>query len=264
MNIDRNQEYIESMNQITLSDDQKEQLIKNLTKTSSFRREGNMKKKIGIKKVAIIAAACILILGTTVFASGKATGIVSDIYFGTKTSNFEKLAKLEEEAGIDVVAVKSFANGYTMKTMEVEKSSTTDDDFNKLASYKSIHIEYEADGLPDIYVSMNPSEMYYSGDVEYETNRDTATKEYNGITLHYNYDEYLSLPIDEEATDEERAREESDAHFFISIGSDERETDFVSSVTFELDNVTYIIMGFNIDMTSDDLFEMAENIIDAK
>ena len=43
-----------------------------------------------------------------------------------------------------------------MKTMEVEKSSTTDDDFNKLASYKSIHIEYEADGLPDIYVSMNP------------------------------------------------------------------------------------------------------------
>lgn len=264
MNIDRNQEYIESMNQITLSEDQKEQLIKNLTKTSSFRREGNMKKKIGIKKVAIIAAACILILGTTVFASGKATGIVSDIYFGTKTSNFEKLAKLEEEAGIDVVAVKTFANGYTMKTMEVEKSSTTDDDFNKLASYKSIRIEYEKDGLPNIFVSMNPSEMYYSGGEDSDSNRDTATKEYEGITLHYNYDEYLSLPVDEEATADERAREESDAHFFISIGSDERQTDYVSNVTFELDNVIYIIMGFNIDMTSDDLFEMAENIIDAK
>lgn len=264
MNIDRNQEYIESMSQINLSDDQKEQLIKNLTKVSSIRREGSMKRKIGIKKAAIIAAACVMVFGTTVLASGKATGIVSDIYFGTKTDNFEKLAKLEKEAGIDVVAVKTFANGYTMKTMEVEKSSTTDDDFNKLASYKSIHIEYEADGLPDIYVSMSPSEMYYSGDDEYETNRDTATKEYEGITLHYNYDEYLSLPVDEEATADERAREESDAHFFISIGSDERQTDYVSNVTFELDNVTYIIMGFNIDMSSDDLFEMAENIIDAE
>lgn len=264
MNIDRNQEYIESMSQINLSDDQKERLIKNLTKVSSIRREGSMKRKIGIKKAAIIAAACVMVFGTTVLASGKATGIVSDIYFGTKTDNFENLAKLEKEAGIDVVAVKTFANGYTMKTMEVEKSSTTDDDFNKLASYKSIHIEYEADGLPDIYVSMSPSEMYYSGDDEYETNRDTATKEYEGITLHYNYDEYLSLPVDEEATADERAREESDAHFFISIGSDERQTDYVSNVTFELDNVTYIIMGFNIDMTSDDLFEMAENIIDAE
>lgn len=54
-------------------------------------------------------------------------------------------------------------------------------------------------------------------------------------------------------------------HFFISVGSDEKETDLVSNVTFEIDGVTYIIMmGFNVEMSSDDMFEMAENIIDNK
>ncbi len=45
--------------------------------------------------------------------------------------------------------------------------------------------------------------------------------------------------------DEEIQREETDAHFFISSGTDERETYYVSSVDFELDGIRYILMGFD-------------------
>lgn len=55
-----------------------------------------------------------------------------------------------------------------------------------------------------------------------------------------------------------------DEHFFISSGSDVRETYYVSSVGFELNGITYILMGFDLDMTADEIFGMAEEIIAAK
>ena len=112
------------------------------------------------------------------------------------------------------------------------------------------------------FVSMDPSEVYGTdGDDE---GRATAVKEVDGVTLHFNYDEYLGLPVGEKATDEELMRDETDEHFFISSGSDVRETYYVSSVDFELDGIKYILMGFDLEMTADELFGMAEEIIAAK
>ena len=73
----RNKEYIESMSLIKLSDDKKEKMISDLTKISPIRKEGTMKKRMGVKKTAIIVAACIMVFGVTAAASGIATGVVS-------------------------------------------------------------------------------------------------------------------------------------------------------------------------------------------
>ncbi len=77
-------------------------------------------------------------------------------------------------------------------------------------------------------------------------------------------EEIKRLPVGEKATDEELMRDETDEHFFISSGSDVRETYYVSSVDFELDGITYILMGFDLDMTADELFGMAEEMLAAK
>ena len=48
------------------------------------------------------------------------------------------------------------------------------------------------------------------------------------------------------------------------IHRNDGETYYVSSVDFELDGIIYNLMGFDLDMTADELFEMAEEIIASK
>ena len=90
------------------------------------------------------------------------------------------------------------------------------------------------------------------------------SKIYWNITVHYNYDEYLNLPGNERPTEEELQRTETDKHFFISDGSDERYTSYVSGIDFEIDGIAYVMIGFDIDMSAEDLFGMAEEIIAAR
>ena len=256
----RNKEYIKSMSLIKLSDDKKEKMISDLTKISPIRKEGTMKKRLGVKKTAIIVAACIMVFGVTAAASGIATGIVSWNRIDTRTSNFEDLSKIEEEAGMDIAAIESFSNGYTFKHMEVEESKTQDAEGNDLRHFKGIDLTYIKEGCPDIYIGMNPAEMY-SGSYD----SDTAAKEVDGVTVHYNYDEYLNLPDGERPTEEELQRAETDKHFYISDGgSDPRYISYVSGVSFEIDGISYCMIGFDVDMTEDELFDMAEEIINAR
>jgi hypothetical protein len=42
------------------------------------------------------------------------------------------------------------------------------------------------------------------------------------------------------------------------------QTDYVSGVNFEIDGVSYVLIGFNLDMSPDELFEMAKEIILAR
>ena len=256
----RNKEYIESMSLIKLSDEKKEKMISDLTKISPIRKEGTMKKRLGVKKTAIIVAACIMVFGVTAGAAGVATSIVSWNRIDTRTSNFEDLSKIEEKAGMDIAAIESFSNGYTFKHMEVEEAKTQDAEGNDLRHFKGIDLTYIKEGCPDIYIGMNPAEMF-SGSYD----SDTAAKEIDGVTVHYNYDEYLNLPDGERPTEEELQRAETDKHFYISDGgSDPRYTSYVSTASFEIDGIIYCILGFDLDMTADELFDMAEEIITAR
>ncbi len=256
----RNKEYIESMSLINLSDDKKEKMISDLTKISPIRKEGTVKKRMGVRKTAIIVAACIMVFGVTAGAAGVATGIVSWNRIDTRTSNFEDLSKIEEKAGMDITAIESFSNGYTFEFMEVEEAKTQDAEGNDLRHFKGIDLTYIKEGCPDIYIGMDPAEMF-SGSYD----SDTAAKEIDGVTVHYNYDEYLNLPDGERPTEEELQRAETDKHFYISDGgSDPRYTSYVSTASFEIDGIIYCILGFDLDMTADELFDMAEEIINAR
>jgi hypothetical protein len=169
------------------------------------------------------------------------------------------LSKLEEKAGIDITAVESFSNGYIFKRMEVEEAKTQDKEGNDLRHFNEISVDYEKEGGPDMYFHTYPAEMYGEA-----PEGDTAVKEIEGITVYYNYSEYLNLPVDEEPSQEEREREANERNFFISIGSDERYTSYTNSVNFEIDGISYCLLSFDVEMTADELFDMAEEIINAR
>ncbi len=255
----RNKEYIESMSLIKLSDDKKEKMISDLTKISPIRKEGMMKKRLGVKKTAILVAACIMVFGVTATATGIATGVVSHNKIETRTSNFGDLEKLEKQAGIDITAVESFSNGYEFDYMEIEESTTQDDSFNNLLSYKGISMQYIKENEPYVAIYMDPLDMV-SGDV---SGGAMASRKVGDVDVYYSCDEYLFVPVGEVLTDEEKERDANDPHFFISDGSDERETKMCSTVNFVMGEVDYCILSFDTPMDADEMMDMAEEIINA-
>ncbi len=260
MGNERIENYMESMESINFSDYEKERMVHRIM-NGETANGGRMKGKLDIKKIGLTVAACLTLFSVTAIAAGEAVSISSWNRIDTKTSNFQDLSKIEEKAGIDITAVEGFRNGYLFDHMEVEEGKTWDAEGNAIRNFKGIDLTYVKDGCPEIYINMDPSDIYSDS---HDTGRDMAVKEIDGINVYYNYDEYLNLPEGEEATEEELQRSETDQHFFISDGSDERYTCYVSGVDFEIDGITYCLIGFDVDMTADELFGMAEEIIAAR
>jgi hypothetical protein len=258
----RNKEYIESMSLIKLSDDKKEKMISDLTKISPIRKEGMMKKRLGVKKTAILVAACIMVFGVTATATGIATGVVSHNKPDTRTGNFGDLEKLEQQAGLHITAVESFSNGYEFDHMEVGESTTQDDSFNDIQSYMGISMQYIKENEPYVAIYMDPIDMV-SGDASEDA---MASRKVGDVDVYYSCDEYLFVPVSEAdvLTDEEKNRDANDPHFFISVGSDERETRMSSAVSFVMGDVYYCMLSFDTNMNADEMMDMAEEIINAR
>ena len=259
--------YKESMDELHFSDIQKEKLIKRLSDANSEKNGGFMKAKLNIKKISAAVAACCILVGGTAFAAGHIATIVSHNRLFSDTTNFDDLTKLEQEANIDVVAVDSFSNGYLFNHMEIVDMETLDDSNNKMNDYSGIEIYYAKDNAPNIWLNMSPvMNEEHLDESSLDATRAQETRIIDGISLYYSKDEYLFLPATEDSqpTEEETKRMDSDDHFFISYGSDERETSFSSNVVFEIDGVIYDLSSFDNDMSAEEFLDMAEEIVRAK
>lgn len=262
--------YKKSMNELRFSEIQKEDLVRKLTEAGNVKNVVRMKKKLSVKKIAFLTAACLAVLAGCGVAVGKATGVVTSFSpdtFLSKTSDFSRMEKLESKVGIDVVAVETFSNGYKFDSMDIEDWRVVDDGDKTVGRFKELRIEYICDNKPKVSVDMESALI--NGHIDDDPGvalRANEMRAVDGINVYYNYDEYLGLPASKDIspTEEELEREETDDHFFISIGSDKRETYYVSSVVFERGDVHYCIMTFDENITSDELFGMAEEIIKSK
>ena len=265
--------YKKNMNDIKFSDAQKEKMLCRLTEMTDQKKNGpvfGMKRKVSVKKIVAVTAACLAILGGCGVAVGKAEGVVTsfspDTFF-SKTSDFSRLSKLERRAGIDVIAVESFGNGYKFDSMDIEDWRKVDKDDKTVGRFKELRIEYVCDDKPEIgvYMESDLANGHINDDPEMAL-RANEMRKVDGVNIYYNYDEYLGLPASKDIspTEEELRREETDDHFFISVGSDERETYYVSSVVFEMGDVQYCIMPHGGTVSADELFGMAEEIIKAR
>lgn len=253
------------MDELHFSDIQKEKLIKGLSDANSEKNGGFMKAKFNIKKISAAVAACCILVGGTAFAAGQVTTIIGGNRLFSETSDFNDLAKLEEKTNIDISTVENFSNGYSFDSMDIEDMSSLDENDNKLNEYSGIDLTYKKADMPDIWLHTHPEMNDHHIDEEsFDVERAHETRNVEGIILCYNEDEYLFLPVDVEPTEDEINREETDDHFFISSGSDERQTTISKNIVFEMDGIIYDLHSFDNDMSAEEFLDMAEEIVRAK
>ncbi|MDD3368105.1 MAG: hypothetical protein PHP50_04325 [Lachnospiraceae bacterium] len=216
--------------------------------------EFTMKKHISKKKLIIGTLAACFMVSMSCFAAGKITGYVSHRNPFTASKDFSDLEKVKKKAGYDIKAVESFTNGYEFTSLNSNSQAAQVADGNNVKEGIEINLEYTKDGNR---IALYTDTLYSP---EENTQVPQKTMDINGITVAYNQDTYKFVPPDYELTEEDKANEQKD-HYFISCGSDEVEIQQAYSVSWVDNGVNYDLFAFDLELTPEKWFQMAEEII---
>jgi hypothetical protein len=215
-------------------------------------------KHFGIKKVAIGVAAVCLLLSGGAFAAGHAVSLSSSTYVNDAYTTYGDMDKAQKKLGYAVDSVETFDNGYTFENMYVSDVDGWDEDGNKAYTYKEMLINYQKDGSHSLYLA-----IYRPVEEEQKTKTPDAARVCGDITLSYDIYTYKFVPADYELTEEDIANEAKD-NYYISYGSDEVEITQSTGVTWTKDGIYYNLAGMDLGLSSDEMFDMAEEIMNAQ
>ena len=221
------------------------------------QKEADM-KHFSVKKLIIgVVAGCFLVSGGA-FAAGHAVSLSSHSYLGDGYKSFSDLDKAEAELGYQVDAVETFANGYRFKSMSVTDVQGSDESGNAVYTFKSMDIQYGRGGDPSIGV-------YIDKPVETQVRKKEpqAVRQVGEITVYYDTQIYKFVPPSYELTEEDKAKQES-GELAISYGSDKVQVQTSHDVTWQKDGVDYHMLGFDVNLSAEEMLDMAEEIIGTK
>lgn len=223
------------------------------------RKEEKNMKHFGMKRVVIgVAAACLLLSGG-VYASKTAGFRSSMSALGfAQYASFEKLEKAEQELGYEVDCVEAFSNGYHYAGGNIHEVDAIDEDGNTTYTTKQLTLEYEKEGEPGIA-------LYIEKPVEIiaDEKQADAVRWCGDVKAEYKLYTYKFVPGDYELTPEDEENQARD-DYYISYGSSEVEIQLDHTVTWEKEGISYHLMGFDLNLTPEEMLTMAEEIIQAK
>ena len=223
----------------------------------SKQMEEHVMKKWLLNKKLVIAIVMAVFASTACFAGGEVVSLVGTGHPDWLCYSYDKLDKAEKKLGFKVQALQQFSNGYTFKNIDVTDTEELDAENHVIGKYKEADMEYVKDGEPDVSIFVNETRN------DNDTREPNATREYGEITLTYYLTHYKDVPVGYELTEEDKANLEKE-DYEMSVGSDEIEESDVYSVFWEIGELRYHLMTFDTDMTSDELFDMAQENYEEK
>ena len=250
---------VQQVSQVSASEQMKwkiDQSIRNdEIREVSKMRNWSIKKKIGLAVIVGVLAS------TACLAGGAVTSIVSHGHPEWMRLAYEDIEKAEKDLGFEVQAVKTFNNGYTFKDLDIIEKEGMDDDGNVMERYKSADIQYIKENAPKVSLYIEKSKHHM------ENRTANETKQYKEVELSYYLSHYKFVPEDYELTEEDKAnleREDYEISYGFDAGSNKIEEKGIHSVCWEIGDVSYNLMVFDTDMTTAELFDMVEEIIDVQ
>ena len=242
------------MDGLYFTDDQKNRIRERIMhpRYSAVEREEKSMKKLTVKRVAVIAAACVMVTGVTAFAGG---------FISTYTSSSHDYYDYESASDINghtgsgsPVFPEGFDNGFIFDGGNDVNVEGLDDAGVKQEKWTDLHAVYKNTEGEEITLAVSERDLE-------EEREATETRVIGGTDVYFNYDEYLSLPDESYELDEEtKERMESDDHFFVGYGTGEKETYFYSGISFEKDGYSYHLYSID-DVDRETLFTMAQELL---
>lgn len=237
---------------ICISDEVKQKIEEEI----SLSQEEKEMKHFGIKRVVLgVAAACLLVSGGV--CASKTAGFRSSMNLlgFAEYASYDKLAEAEQKLGYEVDCVEQFANGYAYAGGNIHEVEALDEQGNTTYTMQQLALEYDKKGEPDISLYVEkPVETLEQG------KEADAVRESGNKTLEYRVYTYKFVPADYELTEEDKANEARN-DYFISYGSSEVEIKIYHTVTWYAEGIYYNLMGFDLNLSPEEMLDMAEEIL---
>ncbi len=218
------------------------------------RREKNMMSFNRKKVVALVAVACMMV-GTTAFAAGKIASYRSWSNPSNEISSYKDAVSKSDELGSSLTIPQTFSNGYTFDAANTMGREGLDEAGNVLVKGTDFTARYTKDFMPDINLFIN--QVYESEDESYAVD----SKMMGDVKVYFNQATYKFVPAGYEFTEEDKKNIE-DSHFEITYGSEKVEIQNYAGVSFEKDGKYYNMFAWNSDMTADEWYEMAQELLE--
>lgn len=230
-----------------------QKLKQKIDESISLKEEKRM-KTISVKKVAIgVAAACLLLSGA-VFA-GHTAYMAAGVPSMPEYETYAQVGEAETRLGYTADHVESFRNGYSFAGASIGTNYAYDENGQRLYSYEEMDIDYKKEGEPKLsLVIEKPVESQY-GDIVAE-----AVRTCDGITISYWKEEFSIVDTDYVVTKKE-IEEMKAADTDISIEWNENTAETSHHVMWEKDGICYMLFGFDVTLSPDEMMDMAEEII---
>ena len=208
----------------------------------------------GIMRKTVVALAAICVLGSmTAFGVGKITGITSHSSRYDEVHTYEQALELQKKHGPAVHFPEEFSNGYTFSAAVTKYYETTDDNGNKVGTGSNLSVTYAKDGNENVTFSAE-TDLGESDDPTEEKTLD------DGTTLRFYKTTNKFVPVNYELTEEDKKAQET-GHFNLAYGSDKVEIQTSYMVEWNMDGQGYYLFKFGEDLSADEMFGMAEEII---
>lgn len=238
---------------LTVSQDLKDRIDE---KILTSQEAGNMKHLSAKKLVIGVAVGCLLISGGA-FAAGKVVSYSSHSYATNESRSYSEMDKQEKKLGYEVDSVEQFANGYQFEKMLVGDQVGRDEDGNQVGSFKFMNITYQRGTEPTVSLYIDkPLESVIGMGAD-------ASRVCGDTTLYYNSATYKFVPANYELTAEDKMNQEKD-NYFISYGSSEVEIQKNATVAWQKNGVSYQLLGFDLNLSAEEMFDMAEEVMGTK
>ncbi|MCB2353843.1 hypothetical protein [Clostridium estertheticum] len=216
-------------------------------------KRGSMRKKI------IIILAATMVIGTTVFAAGKA-GKIQSIYGSSSAiptyTTIPTVEQVKNDFKFNPKLVDKFDNGYTFADGYTDNKKGIDENGNTVKKTKSLDFTYTK-GNDELDLSME------NGMLEEKSNKETVFDTCNGIDLYYSSSVYKTVPANYKLTEQDKQDKLSGKYVF-SYGSDKIEISQFKHLDWMQDGIHYSLSSMNSHISKDELIKMAPQVISTK
>lgn len=233
-----------------------------LKQNTVFKKERSTSMKWNFKKVAVAALGVCLLTGGVCYAAEQMTQLfyISSAVPSDYQTDFSAVDSCAKEAGLDVNALESFANGYTFAEVGVDNTAAIGEEDQKLYEFSELVLRYEKEGLPSI--SIFAEDAVYDAGFNEELIYD-AVRECDGIEIKCYTVTNKFVPTEDDLTDEDRANMDNPNYNF-ACGTDEVEIRQSMHVNWIKDGVRYHMFGFDLPLSAEEMLDMAEEMIRAE
>lgn len=239
---------------LTASQDLKDRIDEEILRS----QEAGHMKHLSVKKLIIGVAACCLLISGGAFAAGKVVSVSSHSDWRDGCSSYSGMEQQQKKLGYAVDSVEQFSNGYQFEKAVVGEAQGKDQDKNTMCTYKFMSIVYARGAEPTVSLYIEKPVAAIA-----RTNPADETRICGDIILNYDSATHKFVPPNYELTEEDKVNQEKN-DYFIAYGSDKVEIQKSAAVEWTKDGIRYQLIGFDLNLSADEMFDMAEEVMGTK